>query len=99
LKKSGNGLEPFDCCIEVMLGVILALRFPSTLSVYYEGAAEIQRLRWAVNDANVAWGIIDGFTLPLNFLSTLPVALPFLLYVRCHSCKNSIRHHFSGHFV
>lgn len=112
-------LSPVDRVSEIVFGLIMALTFTGTLSVYTADRAEVRGMLIGALGCNIAWGLVDAvmFLLAnlaergrelgrenrhqrlslsgrdlrgavavffLVFLSTIPVALPFLFIQEAH---------------
>ena len=112
-------LSPVDRVSEIVFGLIMALTFTGTLSVYEADRVEVRAMLIGALGCNIAWGMVDAvmFVLAnladrgralgrqqshvrlaltgrdvkgaiavflLVFLSTIPVALPFLFVPEAH---------------
>jgi VIT1/CCC1 family predicted Fe2+/Mn2+ transporter len=112
-------LSPVDRVSEIVFGLIMALTFTGTLSVYTADRTEVRGMLIGALGCNIAWGMVDAvmFVLAnlaergralgreqshvrlsitgtdlkgavgvflLVFLSTIPVALPFLFIHEAH---------------
>lgn len=75
-------LEPIDRVSEILFGLIMVLTFTGSLSAAEAGRADVRAMLVAALGCNLAWGIEEWLgalgVFLLVFLSTFPVAIPFL---------------------
>ena len=53
-------LSPIDRVSEVIFGLIMALTFTGTISVFEAGREEVREVLVGALGCNIAWGLVDG---------------------------------------